>query len=40
MELQRLSSIPKFGAINAIISALYAIFVAGILGTFIAYLSA
>ncbi|MGM8212184.1 purine-cytosine permease family protein [Virgibacillus sp. W0430] len=30
----------KFGAINAIISAVYAIVVAGILGTFIAYLSA
>lgn len=30
----------QFGAINAIISAIYAIVVAGILGTFIAYLSA
>lgn len=30
----------QFGAMNAIISALYAIIVAGILGTFIAYLSA
>lgn len=30
----------QFGAINAIISAVYAIIVAGILGTFIAYLSA
>lgn len=30
----------QFGAINAIISAIYAIIVAGILGTFIAYLSA
>ncbi|SFD41287.1 Purine-cytosine permease [Lentibacillus persicus] len=30
----------QFGAINAIISAVYAIVVAGILGTFIAYLSA
>jgi len=30
----------QFGAVNAIISALYAIVVAGILGTFIAYLSA
>ncbi|MFD1851550.1 purine-cytosine permease family protein [Oceanobacillus bengalensis] len=30
----------SFGAINAIISAVYAIVVAGILGTFIAYLSA
>ncbi|MBP1969777.1 purine-cytosine permease-like protein [Virgibacillus natechei] len=30
----------SFGAINAIISAIYAIIVAGILGTFIAYLSA
>lgn len=30
----------SFGAINAIISAIYAIVVAGILGTFIAYLSA
>src|SRR6185312_16955146 len=30
----------KFGAINAIISSTYAIIVAGILGTFIAYLSA
>ena len=30
----------KFGAINAIISSIYAIIVAGILGTFIAYLSA
>ncbi|MBS4218390.1 cytosine permease [Bacillus sp. FJAT-49711] len=30
----------KFGAINAIISAVYAIIVAGILGTFIAHLSA
>ncbi len=28
-----------FGAINAIISSTYAIIVAGILGTFIAYLS-
>lgn len=30
----------KFGAVNAIISSIYAIIVAGILGTFIAYLSA
>src|SRR5699024_12147367 len=30
----------QFGAINALISAGYAIVVAGILGTFIAYLSA
>ncbi|MFJ7978137.1 purine-cytosine permease family protein [Peribacillus sp. JNUCC 23] len=30
----------QFGAINAIISSIYAIIVAGILGTFIAYLSA
>ncbi|MFC3039794.1 purine-cytosine permease family protein [Virgibacillus xinjiangensis] len=30
----------QFGAVNAIISAIYAIIVAGILGTFIAYLSA
>src|SRR5690625_4674742 len=30
----------QFGAVNAMISALYAIIVAGILGTFIAYLSA
>lgn len=30
----------QFGAINAMISAVYAIIVAGILGTFIAYLSA
>ncbi|WP_396019975.1 purine-cytosine permease family protein [Bacillus sp. SD088] len=30
----------QFGAMNAIISAIYAIIVAGILGTFIAYLSA
>jgi purine-cytosine permease-like protein len=30
----------KFGAINAIISSVYAIIVAGILGTFISYLSA
>lgn len=30
----------QFGAINAIISAVYAIIVAGLLGTFIAYLSA
>lgn len=30
----------QFGAINAIISTVYAIVVAGILGTFIAYLSA
>ncbi|SHF95777.1 purine-cytosine permease family protein [Ornithinibacillus halophilus] len=30
----------QFGAINAIISAVYAIIVAGVLGTFIAYLSA
>ncbi|MEC5423974.1 cytosine permease [Virgibacillus sp. C22-A2] len=30
----------QFGAVNAIISAVYAIIVAGILGTFIAYLSA
>src|SRR5699024_10568094 len=30
----------QFGAINAIISAVYATIVAGILGTFIAYLSA
>src|SRR5690554_2642203 len=30
----------QFGAINAIISAVYAVIVAGVLGTFIAYLSA
>lgn len=30
----------QFGAANAIVSSIYAIFVAGILGTFIAYLSA
>src|SRR6185312_16942017 len=30
----------QFGAINAIISSIYAIIVAGILGTFIAYFSA
>lgn len=30
----------QFGALNAIISSIYAIVVAGILGTFIAYLSA
>lgn len=30
----------QFGAVNALLSALYAIIVAGILGTFIAYLSA
>ena len=30
----------QFGALNAIISSVYAIIVAGVLGTFIAYLSA